>query len=323
MMVANNKNSSLTKSTKSSVQRLAELSGLAVLLSVSVASFAANVAPNTGNNSVINRIRDTKTLTIAYRDAAIPFSFLDQNKKPVGYTIDLCLQIAEAIKQQLKLSQLTIAYVPVSTSNRIDVIASGKADLECGTTTNTAERRQHVAFTIPHFMAATRMVVRTNSGIKNWPDLRDKKVATTKGTTSVKSLADRGQVRALNMTVVEGSDHNESFGMVVNKTADAFAMDDVLLYGLRAAAKDPEAYMVVGDPLTTEPYAIMLSKQDPAFKALVDQDMASIIQDGELNSLYKKWFLSPIPAKNMMNMNMPMGYLFKESLRFPSDKVAN
>ncbi|MQR02300.1 transporter substrate-binding domain-containing protein [Glaciimonas sp. GS1] len=322
-MVANNKNSSLTKSTKSSVQRLAELSGLAVLLSVSVASFAANVAPNTGNNSVINRIRDTKTLTIAYRDAAIPFSFLDQNKKPVGYTIDLCLQIAEAIKQQLKLSQLTIAYVPVSTSNRIDVIASGKADLECGTTTNTAERRQHVAFTIPHFMAATRMVVRTNSGIKNWPDLRDKKVATTKGTTSVKSLADRGQVRALNMTVVEGSDHNESFGMVVNKTADAFAMDDVLLYGLRAAAKDPEAYMVVGDPLTTEPYAIMLSKQDPAFKALVDQDMASIIQDGELNSLYKKWFLSPIPAKNMMNMNMPMGYLFKESLRFPSDKVAN
>ncbi len=323
MMVANNKNSSLTKSKKSSVQRLTRLAGLAVLLSVSAASFAANEAPSAGNNSVINRIRDTKTLTIAYRDAAIPFSFLDQNKKPVGYTIDLCLQIAEVIKQQLKLPQLTIAYVPVSTSNRIQVIESGKADLECGTTTNTADRRQHVAFTIPHFMAATRMVVRTNSGIKNWPDLRDKKVATTKGTTSVKSLADRGQVRALNMTVVEGSDHNESFGMVVNKTADAFAMDDVLLYGLRAAAKDPEAYTVVGDPLTTEPYAIMLSKQDPAFKTLVDQDMASIIQDGELNSLYKKWFLSPIPAKNMMNMNMPMGYLFKESLRFPSDKVAN
>ncbi|MDP5007930.1 MAG: amino acid ABC transporter substrate-binding protein, partial [Glaciimonas sp.] len=214
-------------------------------------------------------------------------------------------------------------YVPVSSSDRIAVIESGKADLECGSTTNNPDRRKQVAFTIPHFVAATRMVVRTDSGIKNWPDLRDKKVVTTKGTTSVKSLADRGQVRSLNMATVEGRDHSESFGMVENKTADAFAMDDVLLYGLRAAAKDPAAFSVVGDPLTTEPYAIMLSKQDPTFKALVDGEMARIIQDGELNKLYQKWFLSPLSAKSMINMNMPMGYLFRESLRFPSDKVAN
>nr|WP_329956025.1 amino acid ABC transporter substrate-binding protein [Collimonas silvisoli] len=294
-------------------------SGLAVALALMLSAAAATAHAE----DALAKIRNSKTITIGYREASFPFSFLDQDKKPVGYAVDLCLKIADAVKQQLKLQQLNIAYVPVSSSNRIDMIASGKVDLECGSTTNNAERRKKVSFTIAHFMASSRMLVRVADNIKNWPDLRDKKVVTTKGTTSVKSLIDRGQVRSLNMTVLEGRDHNESFKMVEDKAADAFVMDDVLLYGLKATAKDPAAYAVVGEPLTTEPYAIMLPKDDAAYKAVVDREMGRIIHDGEIYKLYTKWFLSPIPAKNNLTLNMPMGYLFRESLRFPSDQVGN
>ena len=295
------------------IKHLAVLLGVLLVSTASISAYA----------DVLDKIRDTKTITIAYRDASLPFSFLDQNKQPVGYSIDVCLKIAEAVKQKLKLSQLTIAYVPVTSATRISTIEAGKADLECGSTTNTPERRQHVAFTIAHFIAGVRMIVNTDSGIKNWPDLRNKKVASTKGTTSVKTLSDRGQVRSLNIVLSEGREHDDSFRMVEDKKVDAFVMDDVLLYGLRAASKNPAAYQVVGDALSTEPYAIMLPKDDPAFKALVDLEMARMIQDGELNKLYQKWFLNPIAAKNNINLKMPMGYLLKESLRFPSDQIGN
>ncbi|WP_334188214.1 amino acid ABC transporter substrate-binding protein [Noviherbaspirillum sp.] len=267
-------------------------------------------------------IRDTQTVTIAYREASIPFSYLDDNKKPVGYAIDLCLKVADAIKRELKLSQLNVKFVPVTPSNRIPTIMEGKADLECGSTTNNAERRKQVAFTIPHFVAAARMVVRTDSGIKNWSDLRDKRVVTTKGTTTVKLLNDRDKVRALSLKLVEGRDHAESFSMVEKGQAEAFPMDDVLLFGLRANAQNPGNFTVLGDALSAEPYAIMLRKDDAAFKAVVDREMGRIVNDGEIYKLYDKWFKNPIPPKGL-NMNMPMGHLLRDMLRFPTDKVGD
>jgi glutamate/aspartate transport system substrate-binding protein len=267
-------------------------------------------------------IRDTQTITIAYREASIPFSYLDDNKKPVGYAIDLCLKVAEAIKRELKLSQLNVKFVPVTPSNRIPTIMESKADLECGSTTNNAERRKQVAFTIPHFVAAARMVVRTDSGIKNWSDLRDKRVVTTKGTTTVKLLNDRDKVRALSLKLVEGRDHAESFSMVEKGQAEAFPMDDVLLFGLRANAQNPNNFTVIGDALSAEPYAIMLRKDDAAFKAVVDREMGRIVHDGEIYKLYDKWFKNPIPPKGL-NMNMPMGHLLRDMLRFPTDKVGD
>jgi ABC-type amino acid transport substrate-binding protein len=275
-----------------------------------------------GNNN-LSKIRDTKTITIAYRDASLPFSFLDGDKKPIGYAIDLCLKIADAVKSQLKLSQLNIVYLPVTSDNRMQMIADGKADIECGSTANTAARRKLVDFTIPHFVTAARMLVRTDSGIKNWPDLRNKKVVATKGTVNMQTLNERGQVRSLNLTTLEGRDHNDSFHMLETRAADAFATDDVLLYGLRATAKDPSAYAVVGDPLSTSAYAIMMRKDDAEFKAVVDREMARIIQDGEIYKIYAKWFLNPISAKNNMNMNMPMNFLLKDSFQYPSDKVSD
>jgi ABC-type amino acid transport substrate-binding protein len=268
------------------------------------------------------RIRETRTITIAHREASVPFSYLDANKKPVGYAVDLCLRIADAVKRELKLPQINIEYLPVTPVTRIAAIVDGKADLECGSTTNNAERRQQVAFTIPHFIAAARMVVRADSGIKNWSDLRGRRVVTTKGTTTVKLLNDRDKVRSLDLKLIEGRDHAESFAMVEEGRAEAFTMDDVLLYGLRANASRPENFVIVGDLLSTEPYAIMLRKDDAAFKALADREMARLINDGEVYKLYDKWFRSPVPPKGI-NLDMQMGYLLRDSFRYPTDKVGD
>ncbi len=240
----------------------------------------------------------------------------------MGFSVDVCLKIVEAIKKERKLKDLSINYVVVTGSSRIPAIVDGKADLECGSTTNNAERRKQVAFTIPHFFATARMIVRTDAGIKNWTDLKGKRVVTSKGTTTIKLLNDRDKVRGLDLKLLEGADHNESFSMVENGKADAFTVDDVLLYGLRANAKDPSKFVVVGDPLSTEPYAVMLRKDDPAFKSLVDREMARLMNDGEITKLYDKWFRKPVPPKGA-NLNMPMGFLLRDSIRFPTDKVAD
>lgn len=270
----------------------------------------------------LSKIRETQTIIIAHREASMPFSYLDGNKKPIGYAVDLCLKIADAVRRELKLQNLNIRYLPVTPSTRIPAIMEGQADLECGSTTNNAERRKQVAFTIPHFVAAARMVVLTDSGIRNWSDLRDKRVVTTKGTTAVKLLNDRDKVRSLGLNLIEGRDHAESFSMVEKGEAEAFPMDDVLLFGLRANAQNPNGFVVVGDALSAEPYAIMLRKDDVPFKALVDREMGRLIHDGEIYKLYDKWFKSPIPPKGI-NMNMPMGHLLRDVLRFPTDKVGD
>jgi ABC-type amino acid transport substrate-binding protein len=293
--------------------------GARLLCAVAIAAIAASAHAD----DTLARIRQTQTLTIAHREASVPFSYIDETtKKPIGYAVDLCLKVADAIKRELKLPSLKIEYLSVTGTTRIPSIVDGKADLECGSTTNNADRRKQVAFTIPHFIATARMLVRTDSGIKNWADLRDKRVVTSKGTTTVKLLTDRDKVRALNLKLVEAVDHNESFAKVEKGEAEAFPMDDVLLFGLRATAKNPNNFDIVGDPLSTEPYAIMLRKDDPAFKSLVDREMARLINDGELTRLYDKWFMRPIPPKNV-NMKMPMSHLLRDILRFPTDKVAD
>jgi len=278
--------------------------------------------PLSAGADTLSHIRETQTITIAHRESSIPFSYLADGKVPVGYAVDICTKLADAVKKELKLPQLKINYLAVNPSNRIAAIAEGKADLECGSTTNNSERRKQVSFTIPHFFATTRMLVRSDSGIHNWIDLKDKKVAITRGTTTVKLLNDRDKVRSLNLRFIEGADHAESFGMVEKFEADAFAMDDVLLYGFRANAKNPEKFAVVGDPLSTEAYAMMLRKDDPAFKELIDKEMGRLMTEGEIARLYDKWFKKAIPPRGA-NLNMPMGMLLRDNLRFPSDKVAD
>ena len=283
----------------------------AMALAASLCAGSAAQAADT-----LDKIRDSGAIVLANRKASMPFSYLDEHGKPIGYTIDICLKLTEAIKRELKLPQLEIRYLTVSPSDRIAAVTDGKADLECGTTTNNAERRKQVAFTVPHFVYGIRMLVRSDSGIRNWPDLRGRRVVTTHDTTTVGLLAERNKVRALNMTLLEGQDHDDSFSQVQRRTADAFAMDDVLLYGLRAGAANPADFAIVGDALSIETYAIMLRKGDPAFKAVIDREMTRLITNGELARLYGKWFDGPVPPKGL-NLKMPMSYLMRDLMRFP------
>ncbi len=268
------------------------------------------------------RIRERNAIVIAHRESSMPFSYLDDRKRPVGYAIDICMKVVEAVKREMKLPALNAEFLPVTPANRIAAINEGKADLECGSTTNTRERRKQVDFSIAYFIASARMVVRADSGIRNWSDLRNRKIVTTKGTTNAQTLVDRDKVRSLNITLMESRDHAEAFSMVERGQADAFAMDDVLLYALRASSRNPADFLVTGDSLSTEPYAIMLGKDDPEFKRIVDRKVARVMNDGEIYALYDRWFKQPIPPHGI-NMNMPMGYLLRASIRYPSDKVAD
>ncbi|MBC3909458.1 amino acid ABC transporter substrate-binding protein [Undibacterium sp. NL8W] len=269
----------------------------------------------------IGKIRKTQTLVIGIRETA-PFSYTDENKQPLGYSVDLCLKVAEAIKKELKMPAMKIQFFPVDSATRFSALLEDKIDLECGSTTNNAERRKKVAFTIPHFFSSVRALVKADSGIKNWPQLRNRTVVTTKSTTTVKLLNDRNDTSSLNIKLVEGNSDQDSFKMVEDGRADAFPMDDVLLYSLRAESKAPASFAIVGDPLSIEPYSIMLRKDDPAFKKIVDNEMLRLIHDNEIYRIYEKWFTKPIPPKNV-NMNMSMGFLLRDSLRFPTDQVAD
>jgi glutamate/aspartate transport system substrate-binding protein len=271
-------------------------------------------------SDTLGKIRDSQTMTFAYRETA-PFSYTNDNKQIVGYSIDMCQKIAEAVKRELKLPNLKVQYLAVDSTSRFSSLIEGKADMECGSTTNNAERRTRVGFTVPHFFSSVRMIVKTSSGIKNWADLRGKTIATTKSTTTIDLVNERSNVRSLNIKVLEAKDDAEAFAFVEQGKADAYAMDDVLLYSLRATAKNPATYAILGDPLSIEPYSLMLRKDDPAFKKLVDREMVRLISEGELQKTYSYWFTQPNGPKGT-NLNMPMGYLLRDSLQYPSDKTA-
>lgn len=271
---------------------------------------------------MLDQIRSSQAITIAHRDTSIPFSYLDAEQKPIGYAMDLCLKVVDAIKRELKIPALKVNYLSVTSATRIPSIAQGKAAMECGSTTNTAERRKSVNYTIAHFISSARFLVRKDSALLKLEDLENRVVVSTKGSTNIKTLERINAERGLKMKVLEAADHGEAFSMVAQKKADAFAMDDVLLFGLRANSAQPDAYSVIGKPMTIEPYAIMLPRGDAAFKKLVDAEMRRIILSGEINAIYRKWFEQPIPPKGI-NLNLPMPYMLRDSFKYPSDKVAD
>ena len=286
------------------------------------AAAATALACTAVHGGELEKIRASGEIVLAHRDASIPFSYLDANKQPVGYSMDLCLKIVEAVRRELKLPQLAVRYLPVTSASRIPAIAEGKASLECGSTTNNAERRKRVDYTIAHFISAARLLVRTGSGVERLEDLAGKTAVSTRGTTNIKLLQGANDERLLKMKILEAADHAEAFAMVGTGKADAFAMDDVLLFGLRANAPKPQDFQVVGKPMSIEPYAIMLPKGDAAFKKVVDAEMRRIIFSGEIHPIYQRWFTQPIPPRGI-NLELPMSYMLKESFRFPSDKVGD
>lgn len=270
---------------------------------------------------VLERVKGGGRLVIAHRESSIPFSYVDANdKRPMGYAVDLCLKIAEAVGKKLGVRNVPVEFMLVTPANRIALIEQGKADLECGSTTNNAERREKVGFTIPHFITGARLLVRADSMIERVEDLAGRKLVSTKGTTPLKAAEQVNRERLLNITILEAPDHARAVSMVEKGEADAFLMDDVLLYGLAANRPNPAALKVVGKFMTTEPLAIMLSKNDPEFKKVVDEEMRHLITSREIYPIYDKWFARPIPPGNTP-LNLPVSYLLKDFWKYPTDQV--
>ncbi|MCA3176269.1 MAG: amino acid ABC transporter substrate-binding protein [Burkholderiales bacterium] len=269
--------------------------------------------------STLDGIKKNGKVRVAHRESSVPFSYYDDQKRPIGYSVDICLKIVDAIRKELKQEKLPIEWVPVTSATRIPTIEQGKADIECGSTTNNAERRQRVGFSIPIFFSMARMVVRTDSGINSWSDLRSKSVATTQGTTNIEMLKKVDYAQALNLNIKLAKDHSEAFSWVMQGQAIAFAMDDVLLAGLRAASPAPGLYSITGEPLSVEPYSLILKKDDEDFRKLVNRVIVDLINTGEFQRIYRKWFQSPI-APQGANLNLPMSNLLKGHLRWPTEQ---
>jgi glutamate/aspartate transport system substrate-binding protein len=267
----------------------------------------------------LKSIKDSGTITLGYRESSIPFSYLDDNQKPIGFAMDICYRIVDAVKKELKLDKLNVKLEPVTSSNRIPLLANGTIDLECGSTTNNAEREKQVAFTNTHFLTASRFVSKKSSHINSIDDLKGKPVVSTSGTTNIKQLTEANASRHLNASIIPGKDHAEAFLMVETDRAAAFVMDDILLASLVAGSKDPSAYVISKDAFSKpEPYGIMLRKDDPGFKKVVDAATAALYTSGEGQKLYDKWFMSKIPPKGL-NLNSPMSPELKAEFAKPSD----
>jgi glutamate/aspartate transport system substrate-binding protein len=291
-----------------------DILGLAV-----AAALGAGTAHAQELTGTLKSIKDSGTITLGYRESSIPFSYLDDNQKPIGFAMDICYRIVDAVKKELKLDKLNVKLEPVTSSNRIPLLANGTIDLECGSTTNNAEREKQVAFTNTHFLTASRFVSKKSSHINSIDDLKGKPVVSTSGTTNIKQLTEANASRHLNANIIPAKDHAEAFLMVETDRAAAFVMDDILLASLVAGSKDPSAYVISKDAFSKpEPYGIMLRKDDPGFKKVVDAATAALYTSGEGQKLYDKWFMSKIPPKGL-NLNSPMSPELKAEFAKPSD----
>ncbi len=265
----------------------------------------------------LTKIAETGTMRVAYRESSVPFSYLD-NAKPIGFGVEICERVVDAVKAKVKKPDLKVELQAVTSQNRIPLLMNGTIDIECGSTTNNKVRNEQVDFAINYFYTGTRLMVKKGSGIKNWADLKGKTIATTSGTTNFQVVRKYIQTNSADITVLGGKDHSDSFLMLESGRAVAFAMDDILLFGLAANAKNPAEWEIVGDSLQVEPYAVMVRKGDPEFKKLVDDTIAGLIKSGDFEKLYKKWFQSGIPPRNA-NLNLPMNDELRANMKALSD----
>ncbi len=266
----------------------------------------------------LKKIKDTGSIVIGHRESSIPFSYYDDKQKAVGYSVELCLRIVDAIKTHLKMNKLDVKYNPVTSATRIPLMANGTIDLECGSTTNNLTRQKQVSYTITHFVTATRFVSKKADNLRTVSDLKGKIVVSTSGTTNIRLATKLNVDKKLGMNIIAAKDHAEAFLTVQTGRAAAFFMDDILLYSLVATSKNPKDFAISADSLSVEPYGIMVRKDDPAFKKVVDAAMIKIYKGGAINAIYKKWFLKPIPPKGV-NLNVPMSAQMKKVIANPTD----
>ncbi|ALD89646.1 glutamate/aspartate ABC transporter substrate-binding protein [Cupriavidus gilardii] len=268
----------------------------------------------------LKKIKDTGVITLGVRESSIPFSYNLGGVRTVGYSYDINVKIVEAIKDQLKLPNLQVKEIPITSQNRISLLQNGTIDIECGSTTNNLDRQKQVAFSNTIFIIGTRFMTKKDSGIKDWADLKGKNVVTTAGTTSERLLRTMNDQQKLGMNIISTKDHGQSFLTLESGRAAAFMMDDALLYGERAKARNPADWIVTGKPQSRESYGCMLRKDDAPFKKVADNVIANLMKTGEINNLYAKWFTQPVPPKGL-NLDFPMSDDMKALIKNPNDKA--
>ena len=278
----------------------------------------AGVATGAMAQGTLDKVKAAGTISVGHRDASIPFSYLDDKQQPIGYSMDLCARIVDAVKAELKMPGLKVALQPVTSATRIPLLANGTIDLECGSTTNNADRQKQIAYTLTSFVTANRFISKKGDNLKVLGDLKGKTVVSTSGTTNIKQITELNAAQNLGINILAAKDHAEAFLMVDTGRAAAFVMDDILLAGLAANHSNPGQWQVSSDALSVEPYGIMLRKDDPAFKKVVDGAMAALMKSGEVNKIYAKWFQGTIPPKGI-NLNIPMSDALKKVIANPTD----
>lgn len=299
------------------------LAGLA-LLGAALASAAAPPPASAAasaplpESGVLRKIHDTGLIVLGHRVSSVPFSYLDGRLRPVGYSMDLCHRVVDAVRQRLALPDLEVKLVTVSSATRMPLVANRTVDLECGVTTNTAERQKTQAFSVTTFVAASRLLAKKENEIRSLEDLRGKAVASTIATTSFRYLNSVNESRRLDMKILAGQDDTDAFQMVQTDRAVAFAMDDVLLRSLQAGTANPGDYSISDEALSVEPYGIGLPRDDAGFKQLVDGVLTELYRSGEIHAIYRKWFQSPIPPKGI-NLQLPMSEPLKRAIANPTD----
>ena len=283
-----------------------------------ICAFAASAAM-AQSAGTLQKIRQSGEIVFGYRESAIPFSYIDANQHPVGFSLDLCNKIAAAVRDKLSLPALKIKFEPITASNRVPLLVNGAIDIECGSTTNTLERQKSVDFLNTTYVSGTRLMVQAGSAIASIADLKDKAVAVTAGTNNIKAVQQANQAGSLNLSLVYGKDHAESFLMLQNGRVSAFSTDDVLLYSIRAMSRNPAATKVVGPLLSQEPYGLMIRRNDDDFKAFANGVLGSMFNNGEFKKIYYKWFNAPIPPKNV-NLSIPMSPELEKLMAAPNSQ---
>jgi glutamate/aspartate transport system substrate-binding protein len=277
-------------------------------------------APALAQQGTLEKIAESRTISLGHRESSIPFSYYDDQQRVVGYSHEIMLKVVDAVKAELKLPALTVKLTPVTSQNRIPLVQNGTIDLECGSTTNNLERQQQVAFSNTLFVISTRLLTRKDSGVKDFPDLAGKNVVTTAGTTSERLLRKMNEEQGMKLNVIAARDHGEAFLTLQSGRAVAFMMDDALLAGEMAKARNPGDWHIVGTPRSREAYGCMMRKGDARFKAVVDAAIARLMTSGEAEKLYEKWFRSPIPPKGLV-LNLPLSDEMRQLFQAPNDKA--
>lgn len=288
---------------------------------LALAAIAAALALPAQAQTTLEKVKTSGSISVAYRESSIPFSYLDDKAQPVGFGVDICDRIVDEIKKTTGRADLKVTRQAVTSANRIPLLVNGTIDIECGSTTNNSDRGKQVAFATNYFYTGTRFLVKADAGIKGMADLNNKVVVSTTGTTNFRIMRNLITEQKLPIELIGAKDHSESALLVESGRAAAFAMDDILLYGLRASAQNPASLAVVGEAIQVEPYAIMVRRDDPTMKALVDGVLAGMMKSGEFTRLYTRWFQSPIPPRGI-NLNAPMGKELVDNMKLLSDKPA-